>query len=113
MFPLLPFAVGLLTGAATIRLFKNENAKKQLTKAQDRLREATVSSLSAIEHSSAQLRSRLEPDTSGVPPPPAAAEAATAVVAKPARKRTTPRKSVPNSAPKAAKATQPKTGGDA
>lgn len=60
MFPLLPFAVGLLTGAAGVRLLRNERAKIQLAKAQDRLREATVTSLNAIETSSARLRSRLD-----------------------------------------------------
>ena len=73
MFPLLPFAVGLLTGAAGIRLLRNEKAKKQLDKAQDRLREATVSSLNAIETSSARLRTRLdqtaEPAPSAAPKP--------------------------------------------
>ena len=68
MFPLLPFAVGLLTGAASIRLLRNEKAKKQLDKAQDRLREATVSSLNAIETSSARLRTRLDQTSDAAPP---------------------------------------------
>lgn len=68
MFPLLPFAVGLLTGAAGIRLLRNEKAKKQLDKAQDRLREATVSSLTAIESSSARLRTRLDQPAAATPP---------------------------------------------
>lgn len=59
MYPLLPFAVGLLTGALGIRLLKAGRTRATLDKAQERLREATVSSLSAIEHSSAQLRARL------------------------------------------------------
>ena len=41
MFPLFPFAAGLLTGAVAIKLIRSEKAKKQLDKAQDRLREAT------------------------------------------------------------------------
>ena len=45
MFPLLPFAVGSLTGAVAVKLVRNEKAKKQLVKAQEMLREATVSSL--------------------------------------------------------------------
>ena len=73
MFPLLPFAVGLLTGAAGVRLLRNEKAKIQLAKAQDRLREATVTSLNAIETSSARLRTRLdqtaEPAPSAAPKP--------------------------------------------
>lgn len=67
MFPLLPFAVGLLTGAAGVRLLRNESAKKQLAKAQDRLREATVSGLNAIENSSARLRTRLDPSDDAAP----------------------------------------------
>ena len=70
MFPLLPFAVGLLTGAAGVRLLRNEKAKIQLAKAQDRLREATVTSLNAIETSSARLRTRLDQT---VEPAPSAA----------------------------------------
>ena len=70
MFPLLPFAVGLLTGAAGVRLLRNDKAKIQLAKAQDRLREATVSSLNAIETSSARLRTRL--DQTADPAPSAA-----------------------------------------
>ena len=84
MFPLLPFAVGLLTGAAGVRLLRNEKAKIQLAKAQDRLREATVTSLNAIETSSARLRTRL--DQTAEPAPPSAA-------AKPTpRKAAAPRK---------------------
>ena len=82
MFPLLPFAVGLLTGAAGIRLLRNEKAKKQLDKAQDRLREATVSSLTAIESSSARLRTRLDQPAEATPP---------AAPAKAPRRRAAPR----------------------
>ena len=82
MFPLLPFAVGLLTGAAGVRLLRNEKAKIQLAKAQDRLREATVTSLNAIETSSARLRSRLDqtepaPSAAAKPTPRKKAAAAT------------------------------------
>lgn len=59
MYPLLPFAVGLVTGALGIRLLKAGKTRATLDKAQERLREATVSSLSAIEHSSAHLRAKL------------------------------------------------------
>jgi hypothetical protein len=68
MFPLLPFAVGLITGAASVRLLRNEKTKKQLAKAQDRLREATVTSLNAIETSSARLRTRLDQPVEAAPP---------------------------------------------
>lgn len=59
MFHLLPFAVGLLAGAAAVKLMREDKTKDGLEKVQDRLREATVSSLSAIEKSSARLRGRL------------------------------------------------------
>ena len=91
MFPLLPFAVGIITGAAALRLLRNEKTRKQLDKAQDRLREATVSSLNVIEHSSARLRTKLEPIADAAP---VAADA----VAKPARKRTAPAKRAPKAA---------------
>lgn len=63
MYPLLPFAVGLVTGALGIRLLKAGKTRATLDKAQERLREATVSSLSAIEHSSAHLRAKLATDS--------------------------------------------------
>lgn len=59
MFPLLPFAAGLLTGAAAIKLLKAGKTKATLGKVQDGLRNATVSSLAVIENSSANLRSKL------------------------------------------------------
>ena len=93
MFPLLPFAVGLLTGAAGIRLLRNEKAKKQLDKAQDRLREATVSSLTAIESSSARLRTRLDQPAEATPP---------AAPAKAPRKRAAPRQKTAVAAAKGA-----------
>lgn len=93
MFPLLPFAVGLLTGAAGIRLLRNEKAKKQLDKAQDRLREATVSSLTAIESSSARLRTRLDQPAAATPP---------ATPAKAPRKPAAPRKKTATAATKGA-----------
>lgn len=84
MFPLLPFAVGLLTGAAGVRLLRNEKAKIQLAKAQDRLREATVTSLNAIETSSARLRTRL--DQTAEPAPSAAPKTTPRKAAAPRKK---------------------------
>ena len=60
MLPLIPFAVGILTGVAAVKLVRNEKAKKGLECAQERLQNATVSSLAAIELSSARLRQRLQ-----------------------------------------------------
>ncbi len=84
MYPLIPFAAGLVAGALGIRLLKSAKtpslggvagtAKEQLGRAQEGLRQATVSSLSAIEQSSASLRARLTPvsETAEVPAPDAA-----------------------------------------
>lgn len=60
MFPLLPFAAGLLVGAATIKILRGEKTQKRLDQAQDRLRKVTVNSLSTIEQSSARLRDKLQ-----------------------------------------------------
>ena len=94
MFPMLPFAIGLLTGAVTVRLLKSANLRSGLDKAQDRLRDATVSGLSAIEHSSAELKAKLTTATSVVAEPAAAAPEGPAETSetaapprKPARKR--------------------------
>ena len=103
MFPLFPFAAGLLTGAVAIKLIRSEKAKKQLDKAQDRLREATVSRLSTIEQSTAKLRDKLQ----GSPASEPAATAQKAAV-KPVRKPATKRK-----APAKPKAGEAKTGADA
>ena len=93
MFHLLPFAAGLLAGAAAVKLIREDKAKAGLDKAQDRLREATVSGLSAIEQSSARLRSRLASETATTASDAVAAAPALApVAAKPARKRAAPRK---------------------
>lgn len=97
MFPLLTFAAGLVTGAASIRLLKSIKAPDKLreatvsgveavtTTARDQygrvetgLRKATVSSLSAIERSSATLRAKLEAEPAETPPQDAPAAPAKA-----------------------------------
>lgn len=80
MLPLIPFAAGILTGVVAIKLARNEKAKKHLENAQERLQNATVSGLSAIEQSSARLRNRLQ---APVDAEVAAEEAAVAPVAAP------------------------------
>lgn len=111
MLPLLPFALGLLTGAAAVRLLKSDSAKSGLDKAkaglgkaQDHLRDAAVSSLAAIEHSSARARNRLtgRPEAAVAAEAPAA-EPAAETSAKPAPKSrrkpaATPRKRTPKAA---------------
>ncbi len=70
MLPLLPFVAGIATGALAIKLWRNQNTRAGVEKAeekllhaagtaQEKLRKATVSSLEAIEHSSAKMRARL------------------------------------------------------
>lgn len=73
MLPLLPFAVGLVTGAIVVKLLRNEKtrdglekvqekARIGLEKAQDKLRDATISGLAAVESSSAAMKRRLSAD---------------------------------------------------
>ena len=59
MFPLFPFALGLVTGVVALRLLKSDAPQVGLTKAQERLRKATVSGLEAIEGASRGARERL------------------------------------------------------
>lgn len=74
MHPLLTFASGLVAGIVGVRLLKKATpptaaqleglggkARQGLAQAQAGLRDATVSGLSAIEKSSANLRARLAP----------------------------------------------------
>lgn len=73
MLPLLPFAAGLLAGAAAVKLLRNEKTHDRLEKvqektrlglgiAQDRLRDATIESLSVVESASAAMKQRLSAD---------------------------------------------------
>jgi hypothetical protein len=59
MLPLVPFAIGLLTGAAAIQLWRVDKTRLGLGKARKKIREATVSGLNKIESSSAAMRERL------------------------------------------------------
>lgn len=63
MLPLLPFAAGLLAGAVTIKLWRNDKTRTNIDSAKKKLREATVSGLNALEHSSASVRQRLSTPT--------------------------------------------------
>ncbi len=98
MLPLIPFAAGLITGAVAVRLLKTGKARAGLDKAQQRVREATASSLAAIENASARARSKLEtpaaaaaPEAVETPPTPKAA-------ARPRRKAPAQRKTRPKAA---------------
>ncbi len=70
MFHLIRFAAGVVTGIVAIKLIQSKptkdalkkagtSTKKTLEKTQDKLRDATVSSLEAIESASAKARSKL------------------------------------------------------
>lgn len=85
MYPLLIFATGLVVGAAGTRLLKGANgplkakataatekAQCGVEKAQEAVRDAALSGLSAIERTSARLRTKLTPE----PTDEAAGEAA-------------------------------------
>ncbi|WP_349571361.1 hypothetical protein [Azotobacter salinestris] len=69
MFHIIPFAVGVVTGAALLKLFKSEKTQEGLDKAQGGLRGATVSSLEAIENASARARARLAGRQEAAPGP--------------------------------------------
>ncbi|GAB3467587.1 hypothetical protein [Azotobacter salinestris] len=73
MFHIIPFAVGVVTGAALLKLFKSEKTQEGLDKAQGGLRGATVSSLEAIENASARARARLAGRQEAAPGPEQAA----------------------------------------
>lgn len=94
MYPVLPFAIGAMVGAAAVRLLKTVSLRGSLDKAQERLRDATISSLDAIEHSSAGLKAKLAAPAAtdaaaAAAPAKAGAEAAPARKA-PARRRSSP-----------------------
>lgn len=83
MHPLLTFSAGLVAGIAAIRMLKNEKTQSAaasgrdkvltgLDSAQERLREVAISGLSAVEHSSARLRTKLTPAVEAEPAPEAA-----------------------------------------
>ncbi|WP_205762401.1 hypothetical protein [Magnetospirillum aberrantis] len=105
MLPLLTFASGLVAGIVGVRIAKSvkapeslrsaastvgDKARQGLDQAQSGLRGAAVTSLSAIEKSSASLRQKLTPAETETAPAEATVEKAAA--AKPARKRPAPRK---------------------
>lgn len=109
MHPLLTFSAGLVAGIAAIRLLKNEKTQAAaagsrekvragLDTAQERLRDAAIASLSAVEQSSARLRTRLTPAQEEQEPPQP--EPPTAPVA-PAARRAGSRKKSASKTPKA------------
>jgi phospholipase/lecithinase/hemolysin len=71
---MLPFAIGLLAGAAAVQLAKKGLPAKQLHQAGQSLKKSSVSGLTALEHSAAKLRSKLESPDSSKPNADAPAE---------------------------------------
>ncbi|MCW2248582.1 hypothetical protein M2352_004242 [Azospirillum fermentarium] len=71
MYPLLVFATGLLAGAAGVRLLKGVKGPLKATgqQATGAVRGAAVSGLSAIERTSACLRTKLEPEAAAAAAP--------------------------------------------
>lgn len=121
MLPLLTFAAGLVTGAAGIRLLKSVKTKESLreatasgveavtTTARDQLgrvetglRKATVSSLTAIERSSANLRAKLEAEPAPTGEPEAVPQEAAAAPVKPKARSRAKAKPATEAKPKAA-----------
>ena len=87
MLPLLPFTLGILTGAAAIKLVRSNKAKAGLQRAQASIREATVSSLAVIETTSARARDKL----AIVPATEAPAPVVALVTKAPAKREAKPR----------------------
>lgn len=82
MLPFLTFASGIVAGIIGVKLLKNvkapdslgtmgDKARSGLDKAQVGLRDVTVSGLSALEKSSASLRTKLTPEEPATPEPAA------------------------------------------
>jgi len=96
MLPLLPFVAGLAAGALALKLWRTDKSSLKLDKAQETIRNATVSSLAAIEQSSAKMRKKLSADTApDAKADQVAGKEATRAAAKPARKKTVVRKAAP------------------
>lgn len=105
MLPLLTFASGLVAGIVGLRLLKSVKAPENLRSTAtarletigDKARQATVSGLTAIEKSSAGLRTKLTPvaaepalEPDAVVEAQAPVQAKPPVKAKPARKKAPP-----------------------
>jgi len=121
MLPLLTFASGLVAGIVGVKLLKKvkapdslgnfgDKARSGLDKAQAGLRDATVTSLSAIEKSTASLRAKLTPEEQAVAESVTELPVAVAVAkAAPRRKPAAKKKA---SASSAAAAVEPKPESD-
>lgn len=103
MLPFLTFAGGIVAGIVGVKLLKRvkspeslgnlgDKARSGLDKAGAGLREATVTGLSAIEKSSAKMRTKLTPEAEAEAPAAAAAVVPVAKKAAPRRKVATKKK---------------------
>lgn len=98
MFPLLPFAVGIVAGGLAVRFLRDENTRSGLHKAGETLRSATQSGLTTIKTSTAAVRQHFAPEAPAAKPKAAPrkrkapAKTASATVAAPERKAAAPRK---------------------
>ncbi|MDR2925143.1 MAG: hypothetical protein LBU76_04230 [Azoarcus sp.] len=110
MLPLYPFVAGLLVGAVAVRAYRapktrdnlkdaGKKIKKKSAEAQETLRHAAISGLSAIESSSARWRDRLQAGAGAAAENPAASAAETE---KPAVKKPASRPRKPSAKPAAA-----------
>lgn len=119
MLPLLTFASGLVAGIVGLRLLKSVKAPENLRSTAtarletigDKARQATVSGLTAIEKSSAGLRTKLTP-VAAEPAlePDAVVEAQAPVQAKPPVKAKPARKPARKKAPPPVAETETETG---
>lgn len=88
MLPLLPFALGILAGGLAVRTLRDGRLRDGLKRAQDGVRSATVSSLTAVENSAQAIKQRLEPAPADAPEAVGAESASHAAPApKPRKKR--------------------------
>lgn len=106
MFPLLPFAAGLLAGGLAVRYLRDEKTRASLASARDALTSAAHSGLSSLKSTAGDLRERLAPTTASEPAkkkPAGRKRGATAAKAAPKKAATATRKTAaakPPAAPK-------------
>lgn len=107
MIPLIPFAAGIVTGAALVALARSRRAKAGFDRAEQTLRRAGASSLAAIQRSVDALGDRqTESDAAPNIDQPAAASATPAT---PRTKRPTSKKTTAKPASDRAKRTPRRT----
>lgn len=81
MFPLLPFAAGIVAGGLAVRWLRDENTRAGLQKARETLHTATQSSLATIKSSAVAVKQRFASAPADVAAPDTAKPAAKAKAA--------------------------------